>query len=171
MYDEHARIHFEISKSPVNENLTSLHVCVGIIIAVKTPQKYYSSSWVNGSTTTPGLCSMYLNRTPSWYVQVLKATTNMLTTGLQTVGLGGKVGTTMTKPTGNEDRAPAGMKKKWQQHYQHGKWIQLGKTLCQVYMYADHGFPSLLSVRAQFDACNTHEWLRELCKPAATPFS
>lgn len=57
----------------------------------------------------------------------------MLTTGLQTVGLGGKVGATMTKPTGNEDRAPAGMKKKWQQHYQYGKWIQLGKTLCQVY--------------------------------------
>ncbi|CAM9090652.1 unnamed protein product, partial [Laminaria digitata] len=64
--------------------------------------------------------------------QVLRATTDLLATGLQTVGLGGKVGATMTKPTGNEDRAPAGMKKKWQQHYQHGKWVQLGKSLCQI---------------------------------------
>lgn len=75
-------------------------------------------------------------------VQVLKAT-NMFTTGLQTVGLGGKVGAAMnnTKPTGNEDRAPAGMKKKWQQHYRHGKWIQLGKTLCQVLYADDAGCP------------------------------
>lgn len=53
----------------------------------------------------------------------------MFSTGLQTVGL--KVGKT-AKPTGNEDRAPAGMRKKWQQHYAHGKWIQLGKFFCQV---------------------------------------
>ncbi|CAM9155381.1 unnamed protein product [Ectocarpus sp. 13 AM-2016] len=60
--------------------------------------------------------------------QVSRAS-SVFSTGLQTVGL--KVGTT-SKPTGNEDRAPAGMKKKWQQHYAHGKWIQLGKTFCQT---------------------------------------
>lgn len=55
-----------------------------------------------------------------------------MTTGLLSVGLGGTLGPTATQPTANEDRAPAGMKKKWQQHYNHGKWIQLGKISCQV---------------------------------------
>lgn len=98
----------------------------------------------------------YVDRTLPLAQQVLKATTGLLATGLQTIGLGGKVGATMTKPTGNEDRAPAGMKKKWQQHYQHGKWIQLGKSLCQVsciYMLMTD-IPSLPSVRVQLDDSN-----------------
>lgn len=53
---------------------------------------------------------------------------SLVTTGLQTVGLG----TAVAKPMGNEDRAPAGMMKKWQQHYSHGKLIQIGKFSCQV---------------------------------------
>lgn len=61
--------------------------------------------------------------------QQISRASSLFSTGLQTVGL--KVNTT-TKPTGNEDRAPAGMRKKWQQHYAHGKWIQLGKFFCKV---------------------------------------
>lgn len=54
-----------------------------------------------------------------------------MATGLHSVGLSGKIGG-VAKPKGNEDRAPTGMTKKWQQHYPHGKWVQFGKFSCQV---------------------------------------
>ncbi|CAM9656283.1 unnamed protein product [Ascophyllum nodosum] len=48
------------------------------------------------------------------------------------VSLCGKFGPVVAKPTGNDDRAPAGMTKKWQQHFAHGKWIQLGNISVQI---------------------------------------
>ncbi|CBJ26590.1 hypothetical protein Esi_0035_0090 [Ectocarpus siliculosus] len=74
--------------------------------------------------------------------QVSRAS-SVFSTGLQTVGL--KVGPT-SKATGNEDRAPAGMKKKWQQHYAYGKWIQLGKMFCQLC------YPLALNSKTLFEA-------------------
>lgn len=59
---------------------------------------------------------------------------------------------TAAKPITAEDRALAGMRKKWRQHYPHGKWVLLGKILSQVEIFDKLWYIYMLSPRTRLSA-------------------